>query len=123
MARKCSFGKTSREMTTRTNPYLLPLAHLLRGPQYADWSTINLWSDSQALVNFDGIGNLVSTMLLKHLQDTADITKKRTHDANTYYCRERASISTLASFRRMSVAVSSRIEHSLVFFTAKSSSV
>ena len=70
MARKSSFGKASREMTTRTQNSILPLAHLLRGPQYADWSTIHLHKHVQTLVIFNGISDLVSTALFKHLQNT-----------------------------------------------------
>ena len=70
MARKCSFGKPSHEITTRTFQFRTPLAHLLRGPQYADWSTIHLCKDVQTLVIFDGISDLVSTALFKHLQNT-----------------------------------------------------
>ena len=78
MARKCSFGKASREMTTRTSPYLLPLAHLLRGPQYADWSTIHLQKHVQTLVIFNGISDLVSTVLFK----TCKILCCRSHHCN-----------------------------------------
>jgi len=69
-ARKSSFGHRSHEITTRRKYYKTPLAHLLRGPQYADWSTIHLHKGIQTLVFFYAIGDLLSTTLLKHLQNT-----------------------------------------------------
>jgi len=67
MARKCTFWNASREITTRTQLYRTPLTQLLRGPQYADWSTIYLHTHVQTLAIFNRLGDLLSTTLLKHL--------------------------------------------------------
>ena len=76
-ARKHSFWRPSHEITTRTKYYKIPLTHLLRGPQYADWSTLHLRKDVQTLDFFNGIGDKLSTTLFKHLQN-AMLVKSQT---------------------------------------------